>query len=758
MGATMRRAIILTVGALGLVAVPAMPGAQAVPGHVVDGQVDDWRAPSPLVAGATAITDGELVHQDHIFDDTGASGNRTARQHSSTPRSTSAGHFRYPQDLERYADNAADLFQVRLAVDGPRVMALAWLDALRQPDTTVVSLAFDVDGGAERRPWPHAAGVVAAGVDVVVTAWGTGGTVADLRTGTLTALPEVAVSTDDNAIEAAFPLATLAGPGPVRMWATSGLWDGRAGTYRAVPPTPPSATQPGNGNPLTASRVWNAAFRTSEGGAYQDERQAAALAAGDVTPFSHPFEVAELRAGVDRPWTPTPGTFYVALLDTGFTIPPLGEGVSYDGVPGRFARLGSEVLNQEFSFLGRYQPYGLYLPSTWDGRARLPAALVLHGHGSSHSSYNQFPGFLDDFGEHPPTVLVTPLARGASFYADYGEREVLEVLDDIEDRWSIDPERLYLTGYSMGGYGVYRLGSLYPDRFAGAVAWAGYTGEFVGTPHGEGEGITSGERDTTPTGDPVRNLESFLHLPVLHLTGTNDEIVPLSGQLAASRRLDELGYRHRLDLYPGYEHLSFGIVDEWAEARDWLGEGQREVAPRDIALAVSEAWRSPELQRVLQLPSASAWWITSATQRDGRDNPLVNGIVRATSEALPGNDHTVTSTTDVVPLPTPHTRTGIAWQPGAHQAVGNRLDIELRNIGRLDVDLVRAGLSADTLVAVIETDGPSSVSLTGTFDAVTATGSPDGASCVIEPGRITLHTPGPGRWVFSIATARPDGP
>jgi pimeloyl-ACP methyl ester carboxylesterase len=477
-----------------------------------------------------------------------------------------------------------------------------------------------------------------------------------------------------------------------------------------------------------------------------------------VTPFSFGFDLSELSSGADRPWMATPGTFYVAILDTGMAIPPLGEGVSYDGVPGRFAGLGGEILNQQFSFLGRYQPYGLYLPSTWDGETALPAALVLHGHGGSHSSYNQFPGFLDDFGEHPPTVLVTPLARGSSFYADYGEHEVLAVLDDVERRWSIDPERLYLTGYSMGGYGVYRLGALYPDRFAGAVVWAGYSGEFTGLPRGEaGSSIASGERDTTPTGDAVRNLESFLHLPVLHLTGTNDEIVPVTGQLAASRRLDDLGYRHRLDVYPGYEHLSFGIVDEWSEPRAWLGDARRETAPRDIALAVSEGWRSADLQPVLDLPGASAWWLTAVVQRDGRDDPLVNGDVAATSAALPGHDHTVTPTTDVVIEPTPHTRTGIAWTSGPAAAIDNRLDLALRNIGRVDVDLPRAGLVADGLEVVVETDGASNVVLGGPPDAVTlaVTASPRGATGSLDGERITLEVPGPGRWVFSMAAPHP---
>ena len=41
-------------------------------------------------------------------------------------------------------------------------------------------------------------------------------------------------------------------------------------------------------------------------------------------------------------------------------------------------------------------------------------------------------------------------------------------------------DRRYLTGYSMGGYGVYRFATIHPDWWAGAAVWAGYSGEFTG--------------------------------------------------------------------------------------------------------------------------------------------------------------------------------------------------------------------------------------------------------------------------------------
>ena len=234
---------------------------------------------------------------------------------------------------------------------------------------------------------------------------------------------------------------------------------------------------------------------------------------------------------------------------------------------------------------------------------------------------------------------ITPLARGASFYADAGERSTLLALDDAARRVRLDPERQYLTGYSMGGYGVFRLAVRYPDRWAAAVSWAGFTGEWLGTYELSQAVDAVAASDATglreqviqplvtqllgrprgpiefqaPNGDPVRALEALEHLPILQLGGTADELVPITGQLAAAARLRQLGYRQRFDLYPAYEHLSFALVDQWADARAFLGDQRREGRPRHIAYAATPGWEQSGS------PSAtSAWWVSGLRGARGR--------------------------------------------------------------------------------------------------------------------------------------------
>ena len=49
------------------------------------------------------------------------------------------------------------------------------------------------------------------------------------------------------------------------------------------------------------------------------------------------------------------------------------------------------------------------------------------------------------------------------------ERVVLELLDHVIERYSADPDRVVLTGYSLGGMGTWYLSARHPDRFSAAV-------------------------------------------------------------------------------------------------------------------------------------------------------------------------------------------------------------------------------------------------------------------------------------------------
>jgi dienelactone hydrolase len=93
-----------------------------------------------------------------------------------------------------------------------------------------------------------------------------------------------------------------------------------------------------------------------------------------------------------------------------------------------------------------------------------PAALVLSVHGAGVEAINQVNAYSPKTWAH----IVAPTNRRPYGFnwEDWGRQDALEVLQQAQKTLSIDPERIYLTGHSMGGHGTWILGALYPDRFA----------------------------------------------------------------------------------------------------------------------------------------------------------------------------------------------------------------------------------------------------------------------------------------------------
>jgi hypothetical protein len=241
--------------------------------------------------------------------------------------------------------------------------------------------------------------------------------------------------------------------------------------------------------------VMNVAFRgPHETGNWFEDQQAAALQSGDISQFGYTVEVAKLLGGSTEPANPGPGYYervytsdYTIALDGGgaFVYDTSAEGVNYDGIPGRGISGAGGAFAQEFHFVGRNQPYGIYVPS---GPAPHGLQLALHGYSANHTSLIAsanplHEGFQTNVGEARNRIVIVPLGRGpAGFYSDISERDVLDVMADVEANYSVDRERVFSGGYSMGGYGPLRMATTYPDRFAGYLDWVGYPGDALGHP------------------------------------------------------------------------------------------------------------------------------------------------------------------------------------------------------------------------------------------------------------------------------------
>lgn len=721
----------LTAGVVMLLVLAGQPSiARSSPGtsRAVDGRVGDWVGQSTLLGGTSQVSNGELVYQDYIYDDFGAAGGVGAQQRAQFSGRTD-GTARYPTNAARYADNAADLHQLRLTTVGDDLWVLVRLNTLREPDTTVAAIAIDVDGDLSDTDgrWPREAGVATPGADRIITVWGDAsgagrGEVFDLDSGLTTPIADVAISTadEDNAIELKLPLALIGGT-DWTMWAGTGLWDGDG--WAEIPAGAPTETTPGRGSPRSTARLFNVAFREAEHGDYFDAEQAEALQNNDIGLFSLRWS----PGAPDHAYEIDGGRVYEVIVDEGFSIPPLHEGASFVGEAGR-ATGGVEVYTQRFDFFGRWQPYGVYLPEVWDRSGKWPTLVALHGRGGTHGAFFEFGGgFQRDIGEgdpDDPMVIVTPLGRGRSHYESWGEADVLRVIDDAIARFAVDTDRISLGGYSMGGLGIYRLATMFPDRWATVVAWAGASSEYTGNYLTEPAGIASfGGGNKMAYGDFVHHMGNARYIPMLLLTGTNDEMLPLTGQMAPHRALDALDYRYRVDLYAGYGHLAWGAFDVWTDAREWIGRKSRTALPREVRYQWSDSIADPATSALLGIDYGNAWWVRDLERRDADptdpEDPYRYGSITATSEAIVESPYQVVRSTTPQPEPHPHVRTGIEWAepdpPVAPPSAANVLHVDLTNVRAATIDVPGAKLHPAGLQVKLRTDGTGVVHLLGDF-------------------------------------------
>lgn len=99
-------------------------------------------------------------------------------------------------------------------------------------------------------------------------------------------------------------------------------------------------------------------------------------------------------------------------------------------------------------------------------------ALFLSVHGAGVEAIGQARAYQSkEWG-----VLVAPTNRRPRGFnwEEWGRIDALEVLEHATKKFDPDPEKIYLTGHSMGGHGTWYLGATYPDKWAAIAPCAGY--------------------------------------------------------------------------------------------------------------------------------------------------------------------------------------------------------------------------------------------------------------------------------------------
>ena len=149
--------------------------------------------------------------------------------------------------------------------------------------------------------------------------------------------------------------------------------------------------------------------------------------------------------------------------------------------PPRSCRQETGFLNRSIELHGVAYRFQVYLPEEWrrdDGKL-WPIILFLHGRGErgSEGMWQTQIGLPEAVRDHPerwPFVIVMPQCPQAPLLDRPRLLELaMATLDQETAEFHGDPERTYLSGLSLGGYGAWELARLHPHRWAAVAIAAG---------------------------------------------------------------------------------------------------------------------------------------------------------------------------------------------------------------------------------------------------------------------------------------------
>ena len=212
---------------------------------------------------------------------------------------------------------------------------------------------------------------------------------------------------------------------------------------------------------------------------------------------------------------------------------------------------------------GHVLPYSLFVPAKIEDGAKLPLVLCLHGIQGATVAADKLA--LDDSQAKHPCIVVAPRCDPATSgwvkfsmagfrTGSQAERrslaeEIFELLDHLEMTLPVDPDRVYVTGQSMGGIGTWGLLAARHERFAAAAPVCGIW--------------------------PSEDAPKMVTVPIWAFHGALDGRVPVRGSRDMVAALKAAGGDPKYTEYPDVNHNSWGKAYNTPELWDWMFEQRR---------------------------------------------------------------------------------------------------------------------------------------------------------------------------------------
>jgi predicted peptidase len=201
---------------------------------------------------------------------------------------------------------------------------------------------------------------------------------------------------------------------------------------------------------------------------------------------------------------------------------------------------------------GTTSPYVVFVPKGYDGTKPVPVILFLHGAGETKGGAKMpkdvgLPAYIAKNADTFEYLTVIPQSEKRTWRAKTadGDRAV-RILAEVEKTFKTDPDRVVLSGLSMGGYGTWSHAAAMPDKWAAIVPVCG-------------------------GGDP-KAAATFKHIPCWAFHGDKDTAVKVDQSRDMVKALKDAGGEPKYTEYPGVGHNSWDQAYATPELWAWLAK------------------------------------------------------------------------------------------------------------------------------------------------------------------------------------------
>ncbi|MCS7253268.1 MAG: prolyl oligopeptidase family serine peptidase [Armatimonadota bacterium] len=232
---------------------------------------------------------------------------------------------------------------------------------------------------------------------------------------------------------------------------------------------------------------------------------------------------------------------------------------------------------------GSAQPYWVYVPQNYKPSSKHALIVFLHGYDPSINKAN--PWLLGDdiyrIADKHNLIILQPHGRKNTDFIHIGEQDVLEALKRTISHYSIDEDRIYLLGVSMGGYGAYIIALHNPHLFAAVAVVAARRYHFLW-----------GELDQTTlpppracvliAENPYMLAENALNFPTLIIHGEKDLLVPVANANLMAKRLSSFGCPATVNILRDESHWIYFDSSLFEKVFEWFEGKRRQALPKRL--------------------------------------------------------------------------------------------------------------------------------------------------------------------------------